>query len=59
MTVKKTGKNWELVSKKGKVLIKSPSRNAVIHREKQIVFFKNNRQYIKDHGKPIPIKKKK
>jgi hypothetical protein len=59
MTIKKVGKSFVLVSKKGKTLAKSPSRQSIVHRERQIIFFKNNKKYIKDHGHPIPIKRKK
>ena len=59
MTVKKVGKSFELVGGKGKNLGKSKTKAGAIKREKQVTFFKNNKQYIKDHGRPIPRGKKK
>lgn len=60
MTVKPVGKGkYVLVSKKGKALTKPVSKKEAIHREKQVVFFKNDAKYFKDHGRHIPIKKKK
>jgi hypothetical protein len=57
MTIKKVGKEYELVSKKGKVLGKG-TKKEMMHREKQVVFFKNDAQYMKDHGTHIPMKKR-
>ena len=58
MTIKKSGKDYELVSHKGKTLYKSPSKKAVEKREKQIQYFKNNEEYKKDHGTSIPRRKR-
>ena len=58
MTIKKVGKGYALFSKDGgKKLSRtytSPKDPALLKREKQVTFFKNNEQYIKDHGTPIP-----
>jgi hypothetical protein len=57
--IKKVGNSYALYSRTGKVLFRSKSRSSVVHREKQIVYFKNDKQYLKDHGRHIPITKKK
>jgi len=60
MTVKKVDGGYALFSKDGGKKLsrtyKSPNDPALLKREKQVTFFKNNEQYIKDHGKPIPRK---
>lgn len=59
MTIRKVGRSYVLYSGKGKKLFSSPSRAATIHRERQVVFFKNNAKYKKDHGHGIPLKRKR
>jgi hypothetical protein len=58
--IKKQGGEYALKSKTtGKTLYKSKDKEAVVKRERQIQYFKNNEQYKKDHnGRSIPIKKK-
>lgn len=61
MTLKKVGNKFKVVSKTtGKDLSKPMSHDEAMKRERQIQFFKNDEQYMKDHaGKHIPMKKKK
>ena len=61
MTIKKVGSKFEVVSKTtGKPMSKPMSKEMAKKREKQIQYFKNDEQYMKDHGgKHIPITKKK
>jgi hypothetical protein len=60
MTIKPSGKGFALFSKDGNRKLsrtyKSPKDPALLKREKQVTFFKNNEQYIKDHGTAIPRK---
>lgn len=60
MTLKKVGNKYKVVSKTtGKDLSKPMSKDEALHRERQIQFFKNNEQYKKDHGRSIPMKRKR
>jgi hypothetical protein len=60
MVLKKVGEKYKVVSKTtGKSLSKLESKKEALHREKQIQFFKNDEKYKKDHGRGIPMRKKK
>lgn len=60
MTIKPAGKGkYVLVSHTGKRLTKPTTKKNALKRERQIQFFKNNKQYKKDHhGRGIPLRRK-
>lgn len=61
MTVRKVKGGYAVIGNKThKRLTKKPlGRKAAIHREKQIQYFVNNKKYKQDHGRSIPIKRKR
>lgn len=61
MTIKRSGRGFAVYGKKtGKRLTKTyKSRKAALHREKQIQYFVNDKKYFKDHGRHIPIRRRK
>lgn len=61
MTIKRVRGGYRVFGKKsGRSLTKTyKSRASALHRERQIQYFVNNAKYKKDHGRSIPIKRKK